>query len=119
MLPARPPVPSTAAFDRGLALPACVPILLLRLPQTAAREPPEQHVFVGTFQLVERRQQLLLIARTECRRLPVDEDGPVREAWRHQTDLGTNLPFVSFVPFVPFVSFVPLFITATAPSRSV
>lgn len=68
-------------------MPACVPILLLRLPQTAARKPPEQHVVVGAFQLVERRQQLLLIARTECRRLPVDEDGPVREARRHASVL--------------------------------
>ena len=55
-----------------------------RLPEFSAREPSQDHVLVRAFQLMKRRQQLLLIARAEGRRFSIDQDRPVREARRHR-----------------------------------
>ena len=69
-MPARPPVPPSLTLHRRLALPPRIPILLLRFPEVPAREPSQQHVLVRPFELVEGRQQILLIAGAEDNTAP-------------------------------------------------
>jgi hypothetical protein len=83
VLPAGPPIAPPPISRGRLPLAAGIPILLLRFPEPPAREPSKQHVFVGPFELMECRQQFLLIARAERRRLPVDQDRPICKARRH------------------------------------
>ena len=96
VLPARPPV-----FAAGVSLAPrrssrwslfppleVFAFLFLRFPQPSAREPLHRDVFVLPFQLVQRRQEFLWIARAERGRSVVDEDRPVRESRRHSTIVG-------------------------------
>jgi hypothetical protein len=55
-----------------------------RLPQLAAREPLHRDILIGALQLRDGWLQLLRLAGAKRRRLAVDQDGPVRESWRHR-----------------------------------
>src|SRR2546425_1139659 len=58
-----------------------------RFPQLPAREPLQPHILVRALQLIERGQQLLMIARAKRGRLAVDQNRPVRKARRHRVIL--------------------------------
>jgi hypothetical protein len=79
---ARPPILITP-LPRHLRFLPRLALRLLRVPQPALREPFQLDVRIRAFELRERRQQLLPLARAERRRRVVDEDRPVRKARRH------------------------------------
>src|SRR5712692_699563 len=79
---AGPPV-GTAPVAGELRLSPRRHLRLRGVPQLALSEPPHDDVLVRAFQLRERRQQLLPVARAKSRRLVIDEDGPVRKSGRH------------------------------------
>lgn len=61
-----------------------------RVPQPTVREPLQLDVLVRVAQLPQRRQQIVAPVGTEGRRRLVDEDRPVREAWRHAPEHSTR-----------------------------
>ncbi len=63
---------------------------LWRVPQLSTREPLDHDVLVLALELIDRRQQLFAIARTERGRLAVDQDRPVHETRRHRSILAGN-----------------------------
>src|ERR1051325_10434775 len=81
VLSAGPPV--GAACFRRLRPAARLLRRARRLPQLAARKPFHDDVAVGAFELIERREQLLGVARAKGGRRVVDPNGPVRETRRH------------------------------------
>ena len=58
-------------------------LFLRRVPQAAAREPLHDGVRMTDLQLAERRQQLLLRVGAKRSGFSLEDDGPVRMAWRH------------------------------------
>jgi hypothetical protein len=81
--PAGTPIPSALLAGERRPLGPRRALRLRRIPQLALREPLEHDVRVLPLQLRQRRQQLRLLARAERGRVAVYEDGPVREARRH------------------------------------
>ncbi len=81
MLAARSPVFSSRRLKRGLTTRALR--LLRRIPQTPVREPLHHDVGVRAAQLIERRQQVVGLRCAKRGWAVVDEEGPVREARRH------------------------------------
>jgi hypothetical protein len=59
------------------------PLFFLRVPQPATREPLHHRVGVFRLQLLQCRLQLLRRVGAERGRLAVEDDGPIRVAWRH------------------------------------
>src|SRR5262249_29408052 len=86
VLSARTPV-AVALLARRPRTALGGPLCVRRVPQPSVREPFQHDVLVRAFQLGDCRQQFLLIARADCRRLAVDENRPVGEARRHLTIL--------------------------------
>jgi hypothetical protein len=86
--------PAAVAGWTGQAFPPLeiVALSLLRLPQTPSRKPFHLDVRVLALELMERRQQLFLLPRAECRRLGVDQDRPVGMARRHVLILSRPRP---------------------------
>jgi hypothetical protein len=85
-----PPVRAPLLAGEGRT-PSGRAFCLRRLPQLAACEPLHHDILIGTFQLRDGRQQLLLIAGAKRRRFAVDQNGPVSESWRHRLILeGTD-----------------------------
>jgi hypothetical protein len=87
VLAARAPVTS-AMLSLALAAAAVLrrgrfALLILRVPQLAAREPLQHRIRVLRLQLPQRRQQLFLCVRPERGGLALEDDGPVSVTWRH------------------------------------
>jgi hypothetical protein len=86
VLAARAPV--AAAARRGAALhplqPERLARLLGRVPDTAAVEPLQRHPGLGTLELGERRQEILLLPGAEGRRRRAVDDHPEAVLARHQ-----------------------------------
>jgi hypothetical protein len=74
---------ASAVLPLGVACRARELLLLLRLPETAAREPSQHGVGMARLQLLQRRQQLFLRVRAERGRLPFQNDRPVGMSWGH------------------------------------
>jgi hypothetical protein len=79
---ARAPVAS-AILALRLTRAAREALFVRRSPETSSREPAHHGVGVPRLQLTQGREQLLFGAGAKCRRLAVEDDRPVRVAWRH------------------------------------
>jgi hypothetical protein len=81
MFAAWPPI-RLAPFARTAAAHVCLR-LFRRLPQPPLAEPLHHRVGMFALELLERRDQLVPLLRAERRRLSLEDDGPVSEAWWH------------------------------------
>jgi hypothetical protein len=82
MRSARTPVAS-ALLARRVTRRACEPFFFLRVPQLAARKPFQHRIGMSRLQLLQRRQQFLFRAGAKRGWLALENDRPVRVAWRH------------------------------------